>query len=155
MAKSATVEAGREILTGPRPSHLSNVGHAGGPGRTRVPTEFDDQILDWYKDEDWKGIPSKGETDEERAQDFEDNFKAVKRAADHHGLGLERIRDEENLVVWVNVRDKQSRGPAVGSIRDPETNKMVKPDTDRYNEIMAQRNGDKNPNVVPEDQHEF
>lgn len=155
MAKNAATLDGREILSGPRPSHLSSVGHAGGPGRTRVATEFDDQVLEWYKDDQWKGIPSKGDTDEEQAKDFEENFKAVKRAADFHGLGIERIKDEENKVIWVNIRDKQSRGPQVGSIRDPETNKMVKPDTDRYNEIMAQRNGDANPNVVPEDQHEF
>jgi hypothetical protein len=156
MAKnSATIEDSREILSGPRPSHLSNVGHAGGPGRSRVATEFDDQVLEWYKDDQWKGIASKGETDEEKAHDFEENFKAVKRAADFHGLGIERIRDEENKVVWVNIRDKQSRGPQPGSIRDPETNKMVKPGTDRYEEIMASRNGDANPNVVPEEQHDW
>lgn len=157
MAKSAVqeTETSREIISGPRPAHLVKGNSAGGPGRTRVPTEFDEQVLDWYKADDWQGIAAKGETDEDRANDFDEIFKAVKRAADLHELGIERVKDEENYVVWVNIRDKQARGPAVGSIRDPETNKMVKPGTDRYNEIMAQRNGDANPNVVAESDHEF
>lgn len=145
----------RELLSGPRPSHLSNMGQGGGPGRTRVATEFDDVVLEWYKEDDWKGIPASGDTDEEKHADFENIFKAVKRAADFHELGIERLKDEENLTIWVNIRDKQSRGPRIGSIKDPETGKMVPPDTDRYNEIMAARNGDRNPNVVSEDTHEF
>lgn len=157
MSKTATAEqtGERPILTGPRPSHLSKVGQGGGPGRTRIATEFDDQVLDWYKSDEWHGVPSVGDTDEERRADFEENYKAVKRAADYHELGVERIRDEDELVVWVNIRDKQARGPQIGSIRDPETNRMVKPGTERYDEIMEARNGDANPNVVAQEDHEF
>lgn len=131
----------REILSGERPSHLSNMGQGGGPGRSRVPTEFDDAVLEWYNDDDWKGIPATGDTDEEKAADFEEIFKAVKRAADYRDLGCERMKDEENYTIWVNIRDKQKRGPQPGSIKDPETGRMAKPGTDRYNELMAQRNG--------------
>lgn len=143
MAKASTKEAptaSREILSGDRPSHLMKTGGGtGGPGRSRIPTEFDDQILGWYESKEWKGIPSTGETDEDRKKDFEENFKAVKRAADHHDLGLERARDEENLIVWVNVRDKATRGPVPGSLKDPETGKMEKPGTARHAELVEMK----------------
>jgi hypothetical protein len=157
MAKQAVAEqkTDRAIVTGPRPSHLAKSPVGGGPGRTRIPTEFDDQVLEWYKQDDWAGVSATGETDEEKKADFEEIYKALKRAADFHELGIERIKDEDNYVVWVNIRDKQSRGPMPGSIRDPQTNKMVKPGTDRYDEIMAERNGDTNPDVVSQEDHEF
>lgn len=148
-------KASRQIVAGSRPTHLSNVGQGGGPGRSRVPTEFDDVVLDWYKEDDWKGIAATGDTDEARQEDFEEIFKAVKRAADYHNLGIERLKDEENLQVWVNIRDKQSRGPKPGSIKDHATGKLVSPDDPRYQEVLAARNGDRDPNVTPEADHEF
>lgn len=158
MAKAATAETtntGRELISGPRPAHLVSHGGGGGAGRTRQPTEFDDLVLEWYKKDDWTGIPATGDTDEEKANDLDEVYKATKRAADYHKLGIERIKDSEAGILWVNIRDKQGRGPTPGSIRDPETNKMVKPGTERYEELMAERNGDKNPNVVDEADHEF
>lgn len=129
----------REVLSGERPSHLLNVGGNGGPGRARIETEFDDVVLEWYNDNDWKGIPASGNDDDERRADFEEIYKAVKRAADHHQLGIERARDEENFTVWVNIRDKQKRGPRPGSIKDHSTGKMVRPDDPRYDEVKAAR----------------
>lgn len=156
MAKAATKQAEnptREILSGDRPSHLMKTGGGtGGPGRARIPTEFDDLVIEWYNSKEWKGVPSVGETREEQEADFEENFKALKRAADHHGLGCERARDEENLIVWVNIRDKATRGPVPGSLKDPDTGKMVKPGEARHADLLAAR---QNGSVSTSDEPDF
>ena len=121
----------RTVLTSDKPSHLSH-----GGGRTRIATEFDDQIQDWYTEAEWKRIPV------EDADDMENVYKAVKSAADLHGFGVDRRKgpDQESgaLNVWVFVRDKaEGRGPVKGSKRDPQTGKLVAPGTERYDELVS------------------
>lgn len=85
-----------------------------GGGRTRTPTEFDDQIPAWMESGKWKKIPV------DDADDLKYVYNAVKRAADLHEVGIDRLQKDdegEPMAVWVKVRPKQKRGPAVGSKR--------------------------------------
>jgi len=85
-----------------------------GGGRTRTPTEFDDDIPKWMESGKWKKIPV------EDADDLKYVYNAVKRAADLHEVGIDRLQKDdegEPMAVWVKVRPKQKRGPAVGSKR--------------------------------------
>ncbi len=127
-----------------KPDHIKR---AGGPGKSRQPTEFDDLIPVWYEEGKVKKIPAQGETDEDKLSDLDNMYKAVAKAAAAHNLGVWREKENDpehpqftGYNLYVQVRDRQaSRGRPRGSIKDPETGKFVSPDdeTGRYQELKA------------------
>lgn len=104
------LQSGRRVMT-----KVEKPVRPAGQGRPRIPTEFDDMIMDWYqlyldaedKDEAWVGI--RCENEEDRTKVHND----LRKAADLHSKGITRSpgEDADGLLVKVQVHEKLARGP--------------------------------------------
>lgn len=124
MARGSTdtltsLPSGRQVVIG-----VERPKRAGGAGRPRVPTEFDDLVLDWYrfyidaedKDKAWVEIPCNDEEDRRKvsnalrkAVDYQNEFRDEEDA-----LGVTRhpaTSDDGRLLLVVQVHERLERGP--------------------------------------------
>jgi hypothetical protein len=128
---SATATAtGREIVIG-----VERPKRAGGAGRPRIPTEFDDLIMGWYqlyldaedKDKAWVEIPCTDEEDRRKvgnevrkAVDYQNDFRTEE---DSLGVTRHPMERDGRLYLVVQVHERLERGPkgsANGEVTEQE-----------------------------------
>ncbi len=106
MARTKTVTVGDlEVVEG-----VERPKREGGPGRTRIPTVFDDRISGWYElgqDEENGWVTVRVRDSEHMKQTMND----LRKAAQYHGNGITRHPNEEDMTITFRVHDVLDRGP--------------------------------------------